>query len=187
MESSHRSNEGPDARRRRDGELEELLVANFARLLARVRMVLGPRSRRAADSVDHLQEVFVEVLRDSQRFNIRDEEHLVRHVAAIARNNIRDAARRQREQGFQSVAMSWLDPTACDDGTSPQSHIGRREQNALLAHALHNLSGEDRRIVQMRGLEHKRFAEIALVLGRNEDTVRKAYNRALLVLSRKLT
>lgn len=175
-------------------ELEKQLTRNFARVLVRVRAMLGDGNRRTAESLDHLQDAFVEVLRDAERtghaerVELGDEEQLVRRVAAIARNNIRDAGRKRRETSFESASMTWNDPShGADNASSPRSRVSQREQAELLALSLRRLSGEERNIVQLRSLEHLSFVEIARRLKRNEDTVRKAYHRALLVLGRGMS
>jgi RNA polymerase sigma factor (sigma-70 family) len=128
------------------------------------------------------------MLRETEHVEVDDEEQLIRRLAAIARNNIRDAARRRREQGFESLSMTWNDPSAgAGDAASPRTQISRREQAILLANALARVPEADRRVVELRGFEHLSFAEIAQRLGRGEDAVRKQYHRAILVLGRRLS
>jgi len=164
-----------------------LLERHSDRLLARVRTMLGDSARRVCDSLDYVQEAWVDLLRSPEGRDAGGEEDLVRRFCAIARNNVRDACRRKREIGFESIGDSRFDAHAVAvDETSAGSRIGRAEFVASLRRAAGQLSPELRHVIEMRALDGMSFVDIARALGRKEDTVRKAYNRALLELSRKL-
>jgi RNA polymerase sigma-70 factor (ECF subfamily) len=62
----------------------------------------------------------------------------------------------------------------------------RREQAVLLADALGQLPGDYREVIILRHLEERPLAEVAHHLGRNVDSVRKLWTRALLRLRRAL-
>jgi hypothetical protein len=65
-------------------------------LLERIRLMLGEDARRQADSIDFLQEVFVEVLAKIDSCDFRDERALLRWMTTVARNDIRDRGYRAR-------------------------------------------------------------------------------------------
>jgi len=156
-------------------------------LLARVRSMLGARARRRAESLDFVQEAWAEFLASPAADTSLDDDEFVRRFCAIARNNVRDAGRRKHAPGFDSVADASAIEARLEAGSpSPASVVEREEQLALLARATGALPEELRSIVSLHIGDGMSFSEIGRRLGRNEDTVRKAYYRVVLALSRDL-
>ncbi|MFH0947294.1 MAG: sigma factor, partial [Planctomycetota bacterium] len=86
--------------------LGELLERYGDRLLGRIRLMMGDRARRVADSMDFLNGMFVQVIQGLDRFEIRDEQAFLRWATQIARNNIRDGVRKKRETAFLTFSVS---------------------------------------------------------------------------------
>ncbi len=166
--------------------LDALARDRSAQLLERVRAVLGPRARRSADSLDFVQEAWAEFLVSPEAQQAFDEDGLVRRLCAIARNNARDAARRSTPAHFESVLGEGFDGDAlAESQRSPSSIVAHAEQLRGLVSQTRGLAPELREVVEMRCLDGLTFAQIAQRSGRHEDTVRKAYYRAVVLLSRR--
>ena len=147
-----------------DNEALGLLVERYRdRLLVRIRLMMGDRARRVADSVDFLQGMFVQVIQGLDRFEVRDEQAFLRWATQIARNNIRDGVRKKRESAFQSFSHSGImEATLEADQHSPRSDLVLREENFQLAEALESLPPEYCRIIELRdfeGLSYRKIAE----------------------------
>lgn len=146
--------------------------------------MLGPRSRRAADSADFVQEAWAEFLASPAARERHDESALLRRLGAIARNNVRDAARRCSPDRIASALGVDADEFELDQ-TSPGSMLDRAEQFALAVSAARSLPSELFEVFALRCFEGQTFPCIASRLARNEDTVRKQYYRAVVRLSRR--
>ncbi len=166
-----------------------------ARLVQRVRALLGPRARRAAESLDFAQQAWLELLEhDADAGAASDEEALLRRLCAIARNNARDAARRKGVLRLESVITdgaalaSACAPRAEEllaaEQSSPSLRLARREDHELLEQRLAALEPALRSVFDLRAREGLSFPEIAARLSRREDAVRKAYYRAVQALQR---
>lgn len=148
--------------------------------------MLGPRARRASDSLDFVQEAWAEFLVSPAAQGSLDEDGLVRRLCAIARNNARDAARRHAPAYFESALGEGFDGDAlAASQRSPSSIVGNAEQLRGLVAQTRALPAELREVVELRCLDGLTFAQIAQRSGRHEDTVRKAYYRAVVLLSRR--
>ena len=154
-----------------------------SRLLRRIRLMMGDQARRAAESIDFLQDVVLEVLQDADHTKVRDEQHLLRWMTAVARNKVRDSVRRRRERAFESLSISAvLGPDRASD--SPASQAERHECVERLADALEELDRDHRRVIELRDLEGLPFAEIAGAMSRSEDAVQTLHMRAMVRLGR---
>lgn len=166
--------------------------------MARVRALLGPRARRAGESLDFAQQAWLELLEHdadcATGSGAGAEDNLVGRLCAIARNNARDAARRIGVARLESV-FACGDPSAsvgephaqellAASESSPSLRLARREDLERLAQQLRALDPQLRAVFELRARDGLSFPQIALRLGRQEDTVRKAYYRAVQTLQR---
>ena len=156
------------------------------RLLNRIRMLLGPEGRTAAESGDFLQGVFVEALRDFDRRGLQTEKGFLRWLTAIARNNVRDAVRRPREAAFESFSDALLHTPRGASGDEAIDMAVRREEELHLLECLEELSEDRRLVVELRSLRGLSFGEVADRMKRKVDAVRMLHARALVELARLL-
>jgi len=164
-----------------------LLERYRERVLERVRLLMGPRARKAAESGDFLQGALVEALEGFERGNrLRDEKSVLRWLTVIARNNIHDAVRRERERAFESLSASWFEGPGEVQERSPASQAELDESTHVLIEALEQLDADHRRVIELRALEGLRFKEVARSLGRSEDAARMLYRRSLTRLGERL-
>jgi RNA polymerase sigma-70 factor (ECF subfamily) len=183
-----------DRARGRDEEaLEQLLSAHAQRLLESVRAELGERLRRRLESQDVMQQVYLDALRDIERFENRGDDAFFQWLRRIAINRICDADRR----GFQAAkrrgevraadlgpdgSMAGLIEAIREPGARPSLAAGLGEEVALLERALGQLSEEHRRVIELRYFRQLNVAETAARMERSERAVRSLCVRALIRL-----
>ena len=157
-----------------------LLARYMEPILARIRLMMGPEARSAADSDDFLQGALLEVLQESGEDLPQDEPGFLRWVTAIVRNNIRDEVRRIRARSLESASRL----AQRDDSTRAQPADGceRDERVQRLTAALARLSAEHRTVLELMDLEGLSLDEAGRRLGRSADAVRMLRKRALLRL-----
>jgi RNA polymerase sigma-70 factor, ECF subfamily len=189
---SHPRGETEDLlRRAREGSREALgllLGGCGERLLALIRLRLGPSLRERIESRDVLQATLLKALLHIDGFRGARRESLMAWLARIAQNEIRDMATfhgRQRRQADKTVALDGtqeLDRLAADV-RSETSRIAQDERSAQLLAALEALSPEHREVILLRQLEELPFAEIAGRMGRSPDACRMLLARAMAALT----
>ncbi len=79
--------------------------------------------------------------------------------------------------GASDYAKPWTHARA--NTNSPSQDALQQESTATLAVALAKLSATDRQVVILRGLEERRWSEVARLMGRTEGSVRLLWTRAL--------
>jgi len=178
-------------RRAREGStdaLGELLDACGKRLLALIRLRLGARLRRDAESRDILQSTFLKALERFDQFEGSGANTLMGWLAAIARNEIRDRAKyQQRQQRDARARVSWTsDLPVAASVTSAVSRIDLHDKTRALEAAIHELAGDHREVLLLRQFEELSFAEIGERMGRSQDAARMLYARALAALTLKM-
>lgn len=157
------------------------------RVLERVRLLLGDGVRRWVESVDVAQMAILDLLVEFDRIAVENDRSLMRWLTAVARNTIRDEARRCRAHGLETKVDGLAPPTEllANDPTPP-SEADRSEQLARLRSLLDELPTEARRVVEGRHFEGRSFREIGLELGRSENSAQLLHARALRQLGERL-
>jgi len=178
-----------DRARRGDRDaLSVLFERNRERLLGRIRLMLGESTRRQAESLDFLQGVFLALCKAIGEADFEDEDAFLRWATSVARNDIRDTARRRYERAFESFSRSFsrLLP-GTPSGESPDALAAFVDEQERLFRALESLRPEDRLVIELRELEGLRFREIAERMGRpSEGAAQVHHARALARLARFL-
>ena len=185
----------------RGGDAEALgrlleLYRNYLMLMARLQV--GRRIQGKFDAADLVQETFLEAHRDFAQFRGATERELVGWLRRILATNLANLVRRyqgtrrrdihlERELAFE-LDQSWraLDRGLVAPQSSPSQQAARREQAVLLADALERLPEGYRDAIVLRHLEGLSFAEVAVRMGRSEDSVKKLWARALARLRRAM-
>lgn len=171
-------------RRAQDGDEAALRVvfdATYAELraLARARLRKGSRNTML-DTTSLVHEAFLRFA-DAGRLHIGDRQHFLRYASHVMRSVIVDFVRERLAQrrGGDAVHVT-LDSQIGDLPNSGEKEI-------LQVHeALEELAQHDARLVQV--VEMRYFAgmtetEIATALGINDRTVRRAWQKARLLLA----
>ena len=169
---------------------------NYLTLL--VRLQLGRRLQGKVDVEDLLQEISLEAHRRIGQFRGGSEgEFLVwlrRILGSILANQVRHYyGTKRRDPRLERALADDIDRSsrALDGGlvapqSSPSQQAARREQAVLLADALQGLPKDYREVIILRQLEELTFPEVALRMGRTEDSVKNLWLRALARLRRAL-
>ncbi len=137
---------------------------------------------------DLVQETFLEAKRDFVQFQGASEAELLAWLRRVLLNNVANFTRRYRTTGKRSIerevvldgqARSALEAALPAEGLSPSGQAVAHEQAAALALALERLSDDHRQVLRLRYEEGKPFEEIAQVMGRSANAVRKLFARAV--------
>jgi RNA polymerase sigma-70 factor (ECF subfamily) len=165
-----------------------LLGGCGAKLLALIRLRLGPGLRERLDSRDVLQATLLKALLHLDDFRGEGRGSLMAWLARIAQNEIRDQAEfhgRRRRQLDQTLALGGaqeLDRLQADV-RSQTSRIAQDERSARLLAALESLSAEHREAVVLRHFEELPFAAVGERMGRSPDACRVLLARAMAALT----
>lgn len=155
------------------------------RILARIRVILGEGARRHAESSDYVQSVLIQALERLDEASFADEQHVLRWMTAVARNDIRDQADKRRERALESLSESWHASGHADANTpSPPSAADREERFERLVECLEVLAESERAVIELRDFEGLTFQEVGARLGWSDDRARLAHMRAMARLGR---
>ena len=100
-------------------------------------------------------------------------------LGGILRNVIREWERRPSSEPLPDGGPALADSTA-----DPLAELTRRELAAEVSAAFSQLQAQERRVLQLRVLEHRRAAEVAEIMGSRPAAVRMAQTRAMRQLRR---
>jgi RNA polymerase sigma-70 factor (ECF subfamily) len=168
--------------------LGALLERCGPKLLALVRLRLGPSLRRELESRDVLQSALVRALAGFDRFEGAHGGSLMAWLGRIVENELRDLAAhhgRQRRDAALRVSLEESPQAAQLAGNlrSQTSLVAWSEERAALERALETLAPEHREVIILRALEERGFAEIGAKLGRSPDACRMLFARAMTALT----
>jgi RNA polymerase sigma-70 factor (ECF subfamily) len=175
--------------RAQEGSSEALneVYGRFAgRLLALIRLRLGPGLRSQVESRDVLQATLLKSFERIDQFEGSRGATLMAWLARIAENEIRDLAdhhKRQRRDARRNVPLSSAGEALADNVRSLSSQVVLEEEMLRLEAGLESLPEHYRQIVVLRKLEELGWAEIARRLGKSEDACRMLLARAMAALT----
>lgn len=199
--------EAPDERLRHSVELvrraqhgdgaafSELLERYYPRVLALVRARMGSELRHFAESADVVQETMGQVVRSFERFDMRDEDALVRWLSQLVENRLRDLSKHHgrekrgsgRERHLESVLHAGpAIPEPAAEVEGPLEGAARAEEAERLESALLLLAPDERRAIEARnaGVEWTRLTdELGL---HSVGAARNLHARAMLALMRAM-
>ncbi len=131
------------------------------------------RVRVPADAEDLTSDVFARAFAAIHRYRWQGKSFLA-WLYTIARNAITD--RRRRERPTVDIADAY---GLAEGGPSAHDHAVRGEQVGALLGAMRRLTGEQRRVIELRFSGDLSSAEVARKLGKNEGAIRALQFRAL--------
>jgi RNA polymerase sigma-70 factor (ECF subfamily) len=178
-------------RRARQGSADALgvlLESCAPRLLALIRLRLGPRLRAELESRDVLQATLVKALVHFEGFAGSDGRSLGAWLARIAENEIRDLATSHGRKRRDAARRTSLDEESAAlrvaaDVRSATSRIALDEGLVRLERALERLSPDQREVIVLRCLHELELREIGERMGRSPDACRMLYARAMTALT----
>jgi RNA polymerase sigma-70 factor, ECF subfamily len=128
---------------------------------------------------DLTAQTFLAALESLPRY--RDDGHFAAWLFAIARRKTVDYYRQQRR--LVPIAAAEMLPSQEDD---PPTEAIHSESRAALTRLLAALSREERDLLDLRYVAGLKFSEIARLLERKEDTVKKIFYRLIERLQEQL-
>ena len=145
-------------------------------------------NRDQAQAEDVLQEVYVNVWRAAQKFDVAQSQPLT-WLTSIARNRAIDSLRRSQSQPkLQSRSSTTLDEdsdvydTVADDAPGPLDLLSRASDARALAACMEVLSAPQRQSVALAFFDGLSHAEVAESMRQPLGTVKSWVRRALLSL-----
>src|SRR5262249_24779574 len=143
--------------------------------------------RAKGGASDLVQQTFLEAQRDFARFQGHSEGELLAWLRQVLLHKLAHFVSRyyaeKRRVALEvpltaddSLPASPREPSA--DTPSPSGRAMAREQQEALARALERLPEDYRRVIRLRYEEERSFGEIAGLMGRSENAVRKLWARA---------
>lgn len=176
--------------RRARGGSSEALNAVFEsygeRLLALIRLRLGPGLRKKLESRDVMQQTLLKAFRHIEQFEGSGERSLMGWLGAIAHNEIRNQARYFGADGRDARQEEPLDEAVALPAEQLRTEVSRihlREQTRKLERAMERLSEAHREVLLLRRFEEMSFPEIGERIGKSPDACRMLYARALAALT----
>jgi RNA polymerase sigma-70 factor, ECF subfamily len=156
------------------------------KLLALIRLRLGPELRREMESRDVLQETLLKAFRRADQFRGTSRDALMGWLAVIAWNEIRDRAEHYRRLRRDARArVSWTSGFDVVERRlhSEASRIDLSDGLRQVTAALERLPADQREVILLRRFEELGFREIGARLERSEEAARKLFARAMASLT----
>lgn len=156
------------------------------RLLALIRLRLGPARRNDVDTQDVMQQTMFKAFSSIDQFDGSGAKSLMGWLGAIARNEILDQLRYQHREARdvrRNVPLEDAQWKVAEQLRTEVSRIHLRDQSLRLERALEALADDHREVIVLRRFEELGFAEIGERLGRSADACRMLHARAMSALT----
>jgi RNA polymerase sigma-70 factor (ECF subfamily) len=166
--------------------LDRLFADCGGRLLALIRLRLGPGLRASLESRDVLQETFLSAFQHVDQFRGSDRGALMAWLVGIAENEIRHQAAfqgRRKRDARRAVPLDEEVARLAAPVCSASSRLVFDERRQRLERALERLPDALREIIVLRRLQELSFPEIAERLGKSADACRMQFARAMAALT----
>lgn len=132
------------------------------------------------DAEDLTLEVFMAAMEHDNLSGLPEAEQLA-WLRRVAHNKLVDSYRRASRHPI--VALEYVDETVPNDETqAPEQVALRREAYERLYRTIRSLSAIQQQVLRLRYGDGLRFAEIAVLLNKREEAVRKLLSRTLSAL-----
>ena len=178
-----------EAREGSNEALGQLFELCGDKLLALIRIRLGPTLRRQVESGDILQQTLLKAFEKIEHFEGADRDTLMGWLATIAWNEIRDQAdyyqRLRRDARLRATWTSGFDPIARQLHTEV-SRLALQEESRQLVAAMDRLDEDHCEVIVLRRYEELSFKEIGERLERSPEAARKLFARAMTALTMEM-
>jgi len=179
-----------------EGALNRLLERYYERVHRIVRFRLGRDLRNHLESLDILQDTFIEAVRAFDRFEMRDESSLIHWLSLIAEHRIKGAAdyhharkrddrkdvRLMRDDADASTIFV-IDPPA--SARQPIEQLVEEERFEVVEACMDELGLDQREVIIQRNFTGASWEDIAERIGSpSPDAARMLYARAITELAR---
>src|SRR5829696_5897065 len=163
----------------REGD-SEAFGAIFDAYAAPIYRFIASRVNRPSDAEDLTQLVFVKALEALPRYESRGIP-FGGWLFRLARNAIIDQIRTRKDSVSLISAM-----TRETDDIGPEARATLREDLERVAHAMTELTDDQREVIELRFFAGLSVFEVAVAMGRQEGTIRGLQFRAIAALRRTL-
>jgi RNA polymerase sigma-70 factor (ECF subfamily) len=161
----------------------ELYRVHRDELLFFVRTRMGPGLRATVQSEDVLQSVALEAFRELPHFEPRGEGSLRRFLHVLVLHKLRDLADRAGAQK-RAGGVALTDELAARLAAPGEGALSYADPAyERLEQAVARLPDDMREVLVLRRIEGRSSREVAELLGKSDDAVRKLHSRALARLS----
>ena len=143
----------------------------YKRYVERIYRYLFSRIGNVHDAEDATAQTFMAAFESFDRF--RQDGHLASWLFTIARNKAMDHFRRQKSTPIID------ENNDIPDEKEPLNDVILSEQTAVLSELIRSLPLDDRELLRLRFLAEMSFSEIAHLLHRKEEAVKKSIYRLL--------
>ncbi|MDP6942435.1 MAG: sigma-70 family RNA polymerase sigma factor [Planctomycetota bacterium] len=177
-----------------DSEAAERLWARYYdKLVPAVRIRLGQKLRSKVETLDIVQNVFLEAVSSASEKDFKSQGHfrawLNRLVENRIRKSARDFGRQKRDTSKERPLMNTTGEertTIRHDAPRPVSIVEEFDELERMEKSMELLPQEVRELLVMRFFDEMTYGEIGEVLNRTEEAARKAVNRAIEMLSKTM-
>jgi RNA polymerase sigma-70 factor (ECF subfamily) len=165
--------------------LGELLESCRAYLRLVAEKELDPELRAKGSASDLVQQTFLEAHRDFGQFGGTSRDELLAWLRRLLLNNLANFSRSFRDTGKRAIdrelRLGSQNPATllADDSVTPGSKVVAREQEESLRQALARLPDDYRQVIRLRHEDERTFEEIAVLMQRTANAVRKLWLRAV--------
>jgi len=166
--------------------LDDLYDRVAGRLLAVIRLRLGPDLRSRLESRDVLQATLLKSFEHLRDFEGDNGASLMAWLSRIAEHEIRDRVdhlHRQRRDAAREVPLDDAAAFASSAAPSALSQVLLDERGLRVERAIETLAPAHREVILLRSFEERSFREIGQRLGKSEDACRMLFARALAALT----
>jgi RNA polymerase sigma-70 factor (ECF subfamily) len=188
-----------DQARQGDALAVSKLLATFHPVLrARAVARMDPAIRAKVEPEDILQQVYLDVFREIDRFEDRGPDSFLNWVLTILDNelvdtgralhrHLRDISREMRPDALTGAGSYWnLLDQLHPDSVTPSQVVRREEAVGALLACISRLSDSHQQVIQLRFLEGHSVSEVAERLGKSDAAVVSLTRRALEALRKSM-
>lgn len=155
-----------------------------------VRARLGKKLRTKVESIDVLQDAYLDAWRAFDGFDGRDAAAFAKWVARIVENRIRGLAdhfgARKRAIPEGMAHVSTIVDLEAEKGKGPATEAAARDERDRVLLALADLDPLEREAILLRYYQNRSVEEIAGLLGQSETSTRRLIGKATARLGRIL-
>ncbi len=136
---------------------------------------------------DIVQQTYLKAHANREQFKGTTEAEMRAWLIAILKNEVGQVQRKfldtkrrdlRRVTALPDNAADWL---ADKGGERPSQQLAGNETEVILQETLKQLSEKEQEIIRLRVFDEKEFAEIAVLLEKEESAVRKQFERTMKV------
>lgn len=168
--------------------LTELLEQHRGFLLGAVNQMIDPKLKPKIGCSDIVQESMMRAFQNFDSFEGASTTQFLGWLKKIAFHDVLSQARRYRRTFKRSIdreqkaSQSEVQAGLVDQQMTPRSSAVQAEEEALLANAMKYLPDIHQEVLNLQLWQGKSYSEIAEILDRSPEAVRKLRDRALLKL-----